>query len=103
MLDTVTSRLSGLAGRTVYFMPFSRKTYVDTQVLSQSQDLHKECVIHRGVLVAQPEHILSFRLMGIERSTLGDAVGPKLLEAQHWLDINARDVLDESDEILDVK
>lgn len=73
-------------------------------VISQVQSLHESCRRHRGILLAQPEHILSFKLMGIERLTSGDfAIASRLLQSQRWLDLNARDILDESDELLDVK
>lgn len=68
------------------------------------QDMYAECMGSGGILIAQPEHILSFRLMGRERLASGHRlVGAKLLETQLWLDQNCRDLLDESDEILDVK
>lgn len=103
MLDTITTRLSGLASRPVFFMPFSRKTIVDKSVVSQIRALQEDCLARHGVLVVQPEQLLSFRLMGIEKLTLGQNIGLDLLEAQQWLDENCRDVLDECDEILDVK
>lgn len=104
MLDTLAQRLGGLVGRQVYYMPFSRKTPVDQTILSQIQALYEECLKTRGVLLVQPEFLLSFKLMGIERLTSGDdLLSPKLLGTQKWLEENARDLLDESDEILDVK
>ena len=55
-------------------------------------------------MLAQPEHLLSFKLMGIEPLTSGDVqTAAELLQAQRWLDLNSRDVLDESDKVLDVK
>lgn len=104
MMDTLARRLGGLVGRRIYFMPFSRKTLVDETMLSHIQVLYNECVAHRGILLVQPEFLLSFKLMGIERLTSGDnSLSSRLIEIQTWLDTNARDLLDESDEILDVK
>lgn len=104
MMDTLTRRLSGLVGRQVYFLPFSRKTPIEGTVLPQMQALYEECLERRGILLTQPEFLLSFRLMGIERLTAGNLhLSTKLLETQKWLDAKARDLLDESDEILDVK
>jgi len=66
--------------------------------------LFKECMSNGGILLTQPDHILSFRLIGIERLThRGTAVYKQLLESQIWLDTYSRDIIDESDEILDVK
>ncbi|KAL8793776.1 MAG: hypothetical protein Q9195_003606 [Heterodermia aff. obscurata] len=104
MMDTLVHRLGGLVGRQVFFMPFSRKTQVDEAMLSHMQTLYKDCVKSRGILLMQPEFLLSFKLMGIERLTSGDlSLGKQLLKIQSWLDANAKDLLDESDEILDVK
>lgn len=104
MMDTLARRLGGLVGRQIYYMPFSRKTPVNETVLCQLQVLYNECIKSRGILLMQPEFLLSFKLMGIERLTSGDhALSTKLLEIQGWLDRSARDLLDESDEILDVK
>ena len=104
MMDTLARRLGGLVGRQIYYMPFSRKTPVNGSMLSHMQVLYSECVESRGILLVQPECLLSFKLMGIERLTSGDhALSTKLLEIQGWLNRSARDLLDESDEILDVK
>jgi len=104
MSDTMTLRLGGLVGRQIYFLPFSRKLQLDEDVVSQIQDLHEECLNNQGILLAQPEHILSYKLMGIERLTSGDFhLASQLLSSQRWLETNTRDILDESDELLDVK
>ena len=85
-------------------MPFSRKSKVDKAMLSHMQSLYEDCVKNRGILLMQPEFLLSFKLMGIERLAAGDlSLGKQLLKIQEWLDANAKDLLDESDEILDVK
>ncbi|KAL8900129.1 MAG: hypothetical protein Q9207_005838 [Kuettlingeria erythrocarpa] len=120
MQDTILQRLGGLAGRPIFYMPFSRNTNMDEEVLRKMKEMYLECMKSKGVLIAQPEHILSFKLMGIEQlvsaSILasgsreeGEVVSKpftmatKLLETQAWLEGHCRDVLDESDEILDVK
>ncbi|KAG8938032.1 hypothetical protein FRC03_007699, partial [Tulasnella sp. 419] len=69
------------------------------------------CIQARGVLVVQPDHILSFKLMGLDRKyntdpstdPTNEVVANWLLESQRWLTSNSRDILDESDEILHVK
>ncbi|KAL8731663.1 MAG: hypothetical protein Q9166_003242 [cf. Caloplaca sp. 2 TL-2023] len=104
MQDTLIHRLGGLVNRPVYFMPFSRETPLDGSVVRKMQRMYADCMSKRGVLISQPEHILSFKLMGIERVASGAYdVGRSLLETQAWLEKYCRDVLDESDEILDVK
>lgn len=104
MADTLFQRLGGLVDRQMFFMPFSRKLETKGKLPLRIQNLLDDCVSRHGILLAQPEHILSFKLMGIERLTSGDfATASHLIKIQKWLDDNARDVLDESDEILDVK
>lgn len=104
MNDTLSQRLGGMVDRRIHFMPFSRKVQIDERAISQIQHLNKSCLETGGILLAQPEHILSFKLMGIERLTSGDfALASPLLQSQLWLESNARDILDESDELLDVK
>lgn len=104
MSDTIAQRLGGLVDRHICFLPFSRKLEVNATVVSHIQSLQEACLKDQGILLAQPEHILSFKLMGIERLTSGDIhTASKLLQSQHWLDSHARDILDESDELLDVK
>ena len=104
MRDTVSQRLGGIVDRPIYFMPFSRKAQVNESVVTQIQDLYESCLESGGILLAHPEHVLSFKLMGIERLTSGDmGVTPRLMKSQQWLESNARDILDESDELLDVK
>ena len=104
MRDTISQRLGGMVDRPIYFMPFSRKVQVKESVVTQIQDLYESCLDSGGILLAHPEHVLSFKLMGIERLTSGDmGVTPRLIKSQQWLESNARDILDESDELLDVK
>ena len=104
MADTLFQRLGGLVDRQVFFMPFSRKVETKGKLSFRIQALLDDCVSRHGILLAQPEHILSFKLMGIERLTSGEFLtASRLIRIQKWLDDKARDVLDESDEILDVK
>ncbi|RYP92762.1 hypothetical protein DL770_001151 [Monosporascus sp. CRB-9-2] len=90
-----------------------------------------ECMENGGVLLVQPEHLLSFKLMGIEyvgcsptkasaysteanpdpTSASGVALtkaesystGIELLKTQNFLDQHCRDIIDESDENFNVK
>ncbi|KAG8928196.1 hypothetical protein FRC02_007250 [Tulasnella sp. 418] len=111
MFHLLVNRLGGLANRRVFYLPFSRTPKLSASQAQQVQGLLSLCVRVRGVLVIQPDHILSFKLMGLDRSFnhTNPAKGKKqnvaqhLVEAQRWLDRNSRDILDESDEILHVK
>jgi hypothetical protein len=63
---TLVSKLGGLLDRQIYHMPFSRPlrlTESDARVVDR---LCRECMDNGGVMLVQPEHLLSFQLMGIE-------------------------------------
>jgi hypothetical protein len=105
MFHLLVERLSGLANRRIFYMPFSRSIQVGTQQVSLIQSLYQNCIRVGGVLVVQPEHILSFKLMGLDRlpCATDQEVAARLLKTQRWLGGRSRDILDESDEILHVR
>ncbi|KAF8247333.1 hypothetical protein K440DRAFT_682629, partial [Wilcoxina mikolae CBS 423.85] len=103
----LVGKLGGLINCRIFYMPFSRHVKVDSKVSSEIRSLYEECLKSRGILLVQPEHVLSFKLMGLEMLAHPDletrSTAENLLQTQHWLEENARDILDESDEILDVR
>ncbi|KAG8751457.1 hypothetical protein FRC11_009357 [Ceratobasidium sp. 423] len=108
MFDLLVNRLSGLSNRRIYYLPFGRHIHVDGSSAQRLRDLYEECMREGGILLAQPEHILSFKLMGIDRlisstSASDTAVANTLRDMQNWLKAHSRDILDESDEILHVR
>lgn len=104
MFHLLVRKLGGMLDRSVFFMPFSRSMQLDTTRADQILNLYKECARTRGVLLLQPEHLLSFELMGPERLfSCQTKLGQALVRTQHWLERHSRDILDESDEILSVR
>lgn len=108
MFELLVSRLAGLAGRRVYYLPFGRHIRVGSGEAEQIQGMYEECMREGGILLVQPEHILSFKLMGIDRLISSKrqedvAVSQNLRRMQDWLTRHSRDILDESDEILHVR
>ncbi|KIM82965.1 hypothetical protein PILCRDRAFT_819766 [Piloderma croceum F 1598] len=108
MFQLLVERLSGLANRQVFYMPFSRSVKLEAEQAQLIRDLYNDCMRVGGILVVQPEHILSYKLMGIERlfsstSSTDRKVADEILASQRWLEERSRDVLDESDEILHVR
>ena len=99
----MTERLGRLIGRRVYNMPFTRHTPVDVAAVKNIHQLCLDCMEGAGVLVTLPENVLSFRLMGFERMLEDGDLSKELLKADLWLQKNCKDVLDESDKILNVK
>lgn len=104
MFQMLLSKLGGLLNRRLFHLPFSRALPLTEQ---HSQAIFEECRLcmkSRGVMLVQPEHILSFKLMGLESLITGnEAIGRSLLQTQHFFDTHSRDIVDESDENFSVK
>ncbi|OAX34983.1 hypothetical protein K503DRAFT_868567, partial [Rhizopogon vinicolor AM-OR11-026] len=104
MFQLLVERLSGLAQRRIFYVPFSRSLSVDSSKIKMYRDLMQECMDTKGILVLQPDHILSFELMAVDRQLFPETgASEEMLQAQRWLDSHTRDILDESDEILHVR
>ncbi|KAG9127461.1 hypothetical protein FRC07_013522 [Ceratobasidium sp. 392] len=108
MYHLLINRLAGLVGRRIYYLPFGRHIRVNQESASQIQELYAECMREGGVFLVQPEHILSFKLMGIDQLISASSpqhitIGKTLQKMQLWFSENSRDILDESDEILHVR
>ncbi|KAI1464850.1 uncharacterized protein F4812DRAFT_440689 [Daldinia caldariorum] len=104
MYQMLISKLGGLLDRRIYHLPFSRAVKVGGTEIQQMRTMLEDCKRDRGIFLLQPEHILSFKLMGIECMLTGkEAIGRPLVESQEYLNANARDIVDESDENFSVK
>jgi hypothetical protein len=109
MFQLLVSRLSGLANRPIFYLPFSRGLCVNASLVKAIGGVYRRCVAEGGILVVQPEHILSQKLMYIdillqshvdlEKRPLAHELGV----LNGWVVKASRDVLDESDEILHVR
>ena len=103
-LDTLMHRQGGLVDRRIFYMPLSRKSEITLDVAKKIEELFRKCSDESGIVVSLPEHLLSFLLQGVERLVTDNLeVAMTLLYTQGWLDANCRDILDECDELLDVK
>ncbi|XDG05212.1 hypothetical protein ABKA04_004827 [Annulohypoxylon sp. FPYF3050] len=104
MFQMLVSKLSGLLDRRIYHMPFSRAVKVGHEEIKAMLRMSQGCRVNGGVFLVQPEHILSFKLMGIECiSTQRGEIGRSLAQLQVDDDSNTRDIVDESDENFSVK
>ena len=109
MFQLLLSRLSGLTDRRIFYVPFSRNLEMSASVVQSIRTLYTRCVDDGGVLVVQPEHLLSQKLMCIDTLITSDddreklSTARQLKDLQRWLVRVSRDVLDESDEILHVR
>jgi hypothetical protein len=98
------SRLGGLLGRTIIHVPFSRKTRTDNELLNKYDAVHRDLMTSSGVVLALPEHILSFKLSGQQQLSDGRIPQAKrMIQIQNWMSQNSRDVIDEADSILAIR
>ena len=104
MFQILVDRLSGLTNRPIYYIPFSRSLPLGPPQVDALKSLVSECERNRGVLVVQPDHVLSLKLVTVEKQLSVDKhIATPLLNLQKWLHSHSRDILDESDEILHVR
>lgn len=102
--QTLQSRLGSLCGRDVIHIPFSRRTSTTPEMLDLYSQIHYTEKDRSGILLTAPEHLLSFKLSGLQRLVdckLDEA--RSMIKFQEWLNNTCRDVLDESDFTLSVK
>ncbi|OTA00440.1 hypothetical protein A9Z42_0000130 [Trichoderma parareesei] len=104
MHQMLVSKLSGLIDRPIFRMPFSRAIRMDRDKAAMVEELARRSMREGGVMLVQPEHLLSFQLMGLEYLIDGkEVVGRCLLNVQRLFDQLSRDIVDESDENFNVK
>jgi len=87
MFQLLVERLSHLPNRRIFYMSFLQTSSLEVDQMWAFQRLYVECMNTDDILVAQPEHILSFKLMGIEcmcytKSSPDRNVANALMEAQ---------------------
>ena len=105
-LQILADRLGGLTSRRIYYLPFSRSSKTNHQQVAALRQILLECMQARGVLVLQPEHVLSLKLTSVEKQLTraeDTQLACLLVELQRWLHSHSRDILDESDEILAIR
>lgn len=89
MFEILVSRLGRLVNRPIYHLPFSRTTSKQIYRGNEIDDLQRlmsQCMGRRGILLVQPEHVVSLKLKSIEQQTHkagfpADSSGQK----QRWL------------------
>ncbi|KAL8767206.1 MAG: hypothetical protein Q9209_006211 [Squamulea sp. 1 TL-2023] len=100
----LSSRLGGLINRKIKHIPFSRKSRTDSESIHAYRELHRDIHKSRGVLLALPEHLLSFQLSGLQELSNGQlSESISMIKLQAWFARKARDILDECDHMLAVK
>ncbi|RMZ83548.1 hypothetical protein DV738_g1146, partial [Chaetothyriales sp. CBS 135597] len=104
MQQMLVSKLGGLLNRRVCHMPFSRSLRLEAAGARMIGDMCRDIMAEGDILLVQPEHILSFKLMGLECLITGkDQIGRTLLHTQDFFEESSRDIVDESDENFSVR
>ncbi|PPJ51579.1 hypothetical protein CBER1_09871 [Cercospora berteroae] len=104
MAQVLISKLGGIIGRRIYYLPYSRALKLRKAGAQAVFELCQECMREGGVLLVQPEHLLSFKLTSTENYIAGNEdAGETFLRTQEFFDQTSRDIIDESDENLSVK
>ncbi|KAM4066192.1 hypothetical protein HRG_000332 [Hirsutella rhossiliensis] len=78
--QTLQSKIGGLLGREMKHIPFSRRTPSGLGMQKLYVELHRDTLGRSGVILAIPEHILSYKLSGFQK--LADS---KLEEAREMM------------------
>ncbi|EFX03462.1 hypothetical protein CMQ_390 [Grosmannia clavigera kw1407] len=104
MLHMLVAKFGGLLNRRVFHLPFSRALRLQEEHAKAIFAQCRRCMETGGVLLVQPEHVLSLQLMGLEAMASGrETLGCSLLKTQHLFNTAGRDVVDESDENFSVR
>ncbi|KAK4459473.1 hypothetical protein QBC42DRAFT_299412 [Cladorrhinum samala] len=115
MIHMLISKLGGLINRRVFYLPFSRSVQLSGSDVAVAREIIEKCRVEGGVLLLQPEHLLSFKLMGIDKSwapengnedrgkTNDTSLGADITKLYQDFESVSRDIVDESDENFRVK
>lgn len=86
MFHLLAKKLGSMLNRRIFYMPISRSLKLDVLQARQILELYQECMRVGGILLIQPEHILSFELMGFEQVLSGKPeLGNVMIRTQDWL------------------
>ena len=107
MLHTLVSKLGGLINRRVLCFPFSRSLVLSSSRLLAIRNMIEQCKSEGGILLVQPEHLLSFKLVGVDKTWAMrgklDPVGENAVRLHQEIEAFSRDIVDECDENFNVK
>ncbi|KAK3349552.1 hypothetical protein B0T25DRAFT_548396 [Lasiosphaeria hispida] len=103
MRHTLTRALGGLLNRRVCWLPFLRGLQATGDEVGHLINLCREWAADGSLILAQPEHILSLKLLCVEAALSRSPVANSLLALRHYLRNASRDIVDESDENFNIK
>lgn len=104
MHQMLVSKPGGILNRQIYQLPISRSLQIDVAEANEIARMCCECMEQGGILLVQPEHILSLKLMCLESFITGkNELGKSILRTLELFKKSSRDIVDESDENFSVK
>lgn len=104
LFQMLSSKLGGLMDKRIYHLPVSRSLKLTEAEARRIGLICRECLSQGGVLLVQPEHILSLKLMALDfLASDKPGAGRAILDVLHLFGSKARDIVDESDENFNVK
>ncbi|KAL5612882.1 hypothetical protein BROUX41_004040 [Berkeleyomyces rouxiae] len=103
MLETLLTKLGRLVNRRIFQNPYSRGLMTTQTGVNLLHSHLKECRDTGGILLVQPEHLLSLKLAGVEATLSSSSLANDLVSIQKLMDTQSRFLIDESDENFSVK
>ncbi|KAK0643172.1 hypothetical protein B0T16DRAFT_391740 [Cercophora newfieldiana] len=109
MRHMLIDKLGRLINRQIFYLPTSRATSLSESGVAAIRRMVEKCKQNGGILLVQPEHLLSFKLMGIDKSWVdGDGgkinnLGRTIIQLHQDMEADCRDIVDESDDNFSVK
>ncbi len=79
MHHLLVNKLGGMINRPIYFIPISRSLKMSVELAGRIQQIYSDCKRFGGILLVQPEHLLSFELLGLDKM-MGNSVDKQVGE-----------------------
>lgn len=103
-LKSLRKCLGGMLNHRVFIFPCRRDMIFGEEDVRLLLDSYRECKKLKGVIMTLPEYRLSLQLKLYEASRKAELeIASLLLQTHKWLNKNVRNILDESDAILNAK
>ncbi|KAF2803122.1 uncharacterized protein BDZ99DRAFT_453896, partial [Mytilinidion resinicola] len=104
MRHRLSTSLGRFQHRQVYTLPFSRRIGLDESRSRLVKAMCQECGTNGGILLMQLDHVLSLKLLGLDKIISGSqATGNILTNTEFAFERYVRDIVDESDDIFNAK
>ncbi|OMJ94532.1 hypothetical protein SteCoe_2316 [Stentor coeruleus] len=105
--NSLSLKMGGILNYRIYSFPANRDIKYNNESLKNLKQSYIECTKYKGIVLALPEHLLSFQLKSIElciKSDEDQEMSKDTIKiSEEIIKYNSRDIMDESDEILNAK